>query len=487
MKQLIHEYEPLGSARELFMSREPEVLLSGAAGTGKSRGCLEKIHTMCMLEQNAGMRVLILRKTAVSLTSTTLVTFKEHVAKEALQSGEVKFFGGSPQEAPGYKYSNGSTITIGGMDKATRIMSSEYDLIYVAEAIELTEDDWEAASTRLRNGKVSFQQIIADTNPSSPHHWLKQRCDSGRTKIIYCRHEDNPVLYDAVSGTWTDAGKAYIDRLDNLSGVRHERLRLGKWAAADGLIYDTFDPAIHLRPSMVMPPPAWSRYWAIDFGYNNPTVVQFWCETPDGQLILYRELYMTQRTVEDHCVTIDKMRHTKAGLDPLPTAVITDHDAEGRVVMERKLGVTTTAAHKSVLEGIDTVKQRLRVKGDGKPGLTICRDALYERDQSLADARKTLCTEQEMLEYVWGSGTTKEAPLKQNDHGMDAMRYMVAFKDLIGRPNIRVVGEQRVKPPQEMRADREAQLQRDKDRDKRREERNKVRRARMFNDESMWK
>jgi phage terminase large subunit len=31
----------------------------------------------------------------------------------------------------------------------------------------------------------------------------------------------------------------------------------------------------------------------------------------------------------------------------------------------------------------------------------------------------------------------KEEPVKQDDHGMDALRYMVAQRDLGGRPNVR--------------------------------------------------
>jgi hypothetical protein len=40
-----HRYRPAGSARELFHCRESEVLLSGAAGTGKSRACLERLRS----------------------------------------------------------------------------------------------------------------------------------------------------------------------------------------------------------------------------------------------------------------------------------------------------------------------------------------------------------------------------------------------------------------------------------------------------------
>ena len=82
-----HRYAPAGSALEVFGYRGPEVLLSGPAGTGKSRACLEKMHFMAL--HNPGMRGLICRKTAVSLGSTALVTFREHVAAEALASGEL--------------------------------------------------------------------------------------------------------------------------------------------------------------------------------------------------------------------------------------------------------------------------------------------------------------------------------------------------------------------------------------------------------------
>jgi len=44
--------------------------------------------------------------------------------------------------AQSYTYPNGSTIVLGGLDKESRIMSTQYDVIYVQEAIELTEAEW---------------------------------------------------------------------------------------------------------------------------------------------------------------------------------------------------------------------------------------------------------------------------------------------------------------------------------------------------------
>lgn len=441
-ERLVHRYQPVGSALELFRSKEPEVLLSGSAGTGKSRACLEKLHAMCL--RYPGMRGLLLRKTAVSLTSTALVTYREIVAKEAIASGEVDFYGGSRQEAASYRYANGSTITLGGLDRATRIMSSEYDVCYVQEATELTQDDWEAVTTRLRNGRTPFMQLMADCNPGPPTHWLKHRCDAGQCKMIACRHEDNPRFYR--DGVWTPEGKTYLDRLDALSGVRKERLRYGRWAAAEGLIYDTFDPAVHLYKPLGNPPKEWRRFLSIDFGFNNPFVCQWWAMDPDGRLYMYREIYMTGRIVEDHARQILALIKRGDGhrKDEDPEAIICDHDAEDRATLERHLGRSTVPAKKDVKPGIEAVQARLRIRKDGRPGIYICRDALAERDPSLYEARKPWCTEQEVTEYIWDpasppamAGTARETPLKRNDHGMDGTRYMVAHEDLRARARFR--------------------------------------------------
>jgi phage terminase large subunit len=396
------------------------------------------------------MRALMVRKTAVSLASTGLVTFKDKVAAKAIASGELKFYGGSRTEAAGYKYGNGSSITIGGLDKATRIMSSEYDAIFVQEATELVEDDWESLTTRLRNGVVSFQQLMADCNPGPPQHWLNQRCTRGQTIQVNCRHEDNPRLYDAGTGEWTTEGAAYLALLEGLTGVRYLRLRKGLWAAAEGLVYETFDPAVHMHKPIAMPPADWARYLIIDFGYRNPFCAQWWAVDRDGRCYMYREIYRTGRLVEDHARQILEVVKRGDGhrsdVWP-PRDVICDHDAEDRATLERHLGVSTSPANKNVSEGIQAFQSRLKVRGDGTPGLYICRDALVERDPVLEAAHKPLCTADEILEYIWdpatrpgsSSGdTAKEAPLKANDHGMDCGRYFIAEIDLAGRPRMRV-------------------------------------------------
>ncbi|MFF4385604.1 phage terminase large subunit [Streptomyces sp. NPDC001552] len=436
---LVHRYSPRGTARQLLECRAPEVVACGAAGTGKTRAALEKVHLAALL--NPGMRGLIVRKTLTSLGSTTLVTWRTHVAPEALSNGTAAFYGGSPQEAAAYRYANGSTVVVGGMDRPSRIMSSEYDIVLADEATELTENDWESLTTRLRHGRMTFQQAIGCTNPDRPTHWLKVRADRGGLVMLNSRHEENPV-YFGPDGTPTESGRAYMARLDALTGPRYLRLRKGIWTVAEGVIYEGYDPAIHLIDQFEIPAD-WPRYWAVDFGFTNPFVCQFWAADPDGRLYLYREIYRTRRTVDEHAadilaaVTDDEGEWT----EPYPTMVVADHDAEGRTVLERELGIVTIPAWKQVTTGIQTMQARLKVAGDGRPRMYLLRDAVVHRDEALDEAKKPCCTADEITGYVWAnaadSAAPKEVPLKVDDHGMDAGRYLVAQLDLIGHAVVR--------------------------------------------------
>jgi phage terminase large subunit len=450
-----------GAARAVMACRDPEVLLAGPAGTGKSFAVLYKIHLMCL--KNPGMRALIARKTHKSLTSTGLVTFREQVAVEAISAGLLKWYGGSAERPAQYTYVNGSVIVVGGMDQPDKIMSSEYDVIFIQEATDCTLDDWEKANSRLRNGRVSFQQLIADCNPQAPSHWLKRRCDAGHTTMLYSHHEDNPRLFDE-AGQLTEYGRAYIARLDALTGARLQRLRYGKWHSSEGMIYE-WNPEVHLvrredfattvRPDRL--PLKWRRIWTIDFGYTNPFVWQQWAIDGDGRMYLEHEIYRTKRLVEDHAKEIlDVVSFRKAaggGMNngrvwnyPEPEAVICDHDAEDRATLERHLGFSTVPATKTVSDGIQAFQKRLEIAGDGRPRMLICRDALTERDRELDEASKPLWFGDEIEGYVWKNPTSArptlvpDEPRKEDDHSMDAGRYAVAYLDLQPMPGIRWLG-----------------------------------------------
>lgn len=442
-----------GAARAVLECRDPEVLIAGPAGTGKSFACLWKIHLMCL--QNPGMKALLVRKTHVSLTATGLATFKDHVIDEALSAGILHWFGGSGSVPPGYKYSNGSTVSVGGMDNPTKIMSSEYDVIYVQEATEFTPDDWEKCTTRLRNGRVSFAQLLADCNPEGPDHWLKKRCDAGQTTMLYALHTDNPRLFDDAMQP-TEKGAAYLALLSKLSGVRRHRLYGGIWAAAEGVIYEGWNPAVHISERKVLPKD-WTRLWSIDFGYTNPFVWQMWAIDPDGRLILEKEIYRSQRIVADHAQQIlsvvthghKQVRGVDGKIDPnlstwiypRPLRIICDHDAEDRATLERELDMGTVPATKTVSDGIQAGMARMEVQADGWPRMMVCRTALVDRDEALADRGLPLGFIGEVPGYVWETAAdgkpSKDRPLKLNDHSADAYRYIVADQDLRSRSGVR--------------------------------------------------
>jgi phage terminase large subunit len=416
-----------GAAADLWRYKGQEVILAGPYETGKTLASLNKVNAMCC--KYPGLRVLMVRKTYRSLVESACVTFENKVLAYPPQDDRCPVRRQGGQHPQAYVYPNGSRIVLGGMDRPAKLLSSEWDVIYVNQAEELSLADWGALTGRAtgRAGNMPYAQVMGDANPGPPTHWIQHR---PTLKVLESRHEDNPTLFDARAGEWTDQGKTTLAILDALPGVMRLRGRYGKWVAAEGQVYDGFDRALHLVDHFD-PPASWPRYWVVDFGYTNPFSWQQWVEDGDGRLYLHREIYRTRRLVEDHARDI--LAATKG--EPLPAAIICDHDAEDRATLERYLGMRTVAAYKSVSAGIQAVATRLIVAGDKRPRLFFMRDALIERDEDLASAHKPCCALDEIDVYVWPKAAdgkpNKEAPVKENDHGMDAARYMVAHADRI--------------------------------------------------------
>ncbi len=423
-------YAPQGASLDLMYCKADEVLIEGPAGTGKSRGALEKLH-ICA-EKYRGMRGLIVRKTRASMTDSTLVTYEN----EVLPAGSPITSGPQREQRHSYKYPNGSEIVIAGMDKPSKVMSTQYDFILVDEATELLEDDWESLTTRNRNGVMPYQQCVAAVNPGPPSHWLNQRANRGAMARFLSRHEHNLRMFRR--GQWTPYGSAYMKKLDALTGVRKKRLRFGIWAAAEGMVFDDYDPALHLIDAFPIPD-SWRRFRAIDFGYRNAFVCQWWALDEDGRMFRYREIYRTGTLVSDHAEEIKRLSG-----DERYEATIADHDAEDRATLHAA-GIHTLPAFKGISRGIQALQARLRPAGDGRPRLFLLRDALTSRDTALAEAHKPCATEEEIEGYVWATGpggkTNKEEPVKLDDHGVDTTRYAAAYADGLG-PFLRELDEE---------------------------------------------
>ncbi|MCK9579349.1 MAG: hypothetical protein M0Q92_02725 [Methanoregula sp.] len=468
-------FQPYGGGLALWKYKGPEVIISGPAETGKTRTALEKLDTL--LWKYPGSQAIIVRKTYKSLKTSVLLTYERKVLgawnkdgtttirddagrviktlKGAFDQSKTPVVKLGGEHVEGYVYPNGSRIFLGGMDVPQKVLSSEWDFVYVNQAEELDLNDWEIISTRTtgRAGNSPYAQMIADCNPDRPTHWILSR---PTLKVIESRHEDNPTLFNQVTGAITEQGKRTLAVLDALTGVRKLRLRHGKWVAAEGVVYEDWDRSIHLIDPFPIPD-TWIRIRAIDFGYTNPFVCQWLAIDGDGRIYLYREIYMSRLLVEDAAAQINTLScagpskvavtcpvcgtPNKPGVDHCENcgqpwmediyATIADHDAEDRATLERH-GIPTVAAMKAVSPGIQAVQSRLRKAGDGKPRLFVFRGALVDVDPTLREAHKPVCTEEEWDSYIWRpttSGPNKEEPLKKDDHGMDTLRYAVAFVD----------------------------------------------------------
>lgn len=432
-----------GASLELFRSKEEECVIAGAAGTGKTVGICHYLHGVALKYPKA--QIFMARKTLTALTTGAIKTYERQVLDSA---DGVSYFGGSSREPACYRYPNGSRIVIGGLDKASKALSSEYDIIYVNECTEIELADWEILSTRLRNGIVPYQRLLGDCNPDAPSHWIKVRAAEGKLRLLTSVHEDNPGYYDVRTGQWTEKGAAYIKRLESLTGVRYKRYRLGQWVAAEGAIYEEFNRAIHVlkRPAdWAVKTKAWRRIWTVDFGFRDPFVWQCWAIDHDGRMWLEYEIFRTETLVEDHAREIlrvtgyqwhnGRMQAVRPDATPLPQAIICDHDAEDRATLERHLHAPTVAAYKAISPGIQLVQSLLKPAANGTVGIVLLDDALQGVDEALMESKAPLWTGDEFESYVWDpniwnpkTGVLRgEKPLDKHNHGMDAMRYGAAW------------------------------------------------------------
>lgn len=282
------------------------------------------------------------------------------------------------------------------------------------------------AMTRLsKTGARAFWTM----NPDSPYHPLFVDYLTN-TKLLEPRKGRPPILKrwrfrleDNLS-----LEEEYIDSLKAMfHGLFYKRYIEGEWVAAEGAVYDIFDPGTHViswddfeaRFGVRQIPPSWTRIRAIDFGYKNPFVCQWWAISPDGEWFRYREIYHSKRLVEDHAKQIitlsqeERVLHTYA-----------DHDAEDRATLQR-YGVPTQPAIKDIRAGIQTVLGLLQPDDGGRPRMYLLKGVLVERDPVLKTANLPTCTEEEFPGYVWPEpkAGVKEEPVDLNNHGMDTARY----------------------------------------------------------------
>lgn len=394
------------------------ILFDGGSRSGKTILAMEYLVMRAL--RFPGSRQLIARKHRTHAKQSIWNNSLKKYLSDFIPS---EFYALSESELS-VKFRNSSSIVIGGLDEAERvekILGNEYLTVFLNEATQLSWNTVLMIITRLsqtshaENGAKGVPKLILDCNPRNPRHWLyiagvrkldpdsmKSLSDSDRWARLSWSAYDNKI----------NLPEEYLHALETLPESMRERMLNGIWKNNDGAVFNEFDETVHVvKPFNI--PSEWKRVRSIDFGYTNPFVCLWGALDHDGRLYIYKEHYKSHMRTTEHARIIqeeskgEKYSHTAA-----------DHDAGERAELEAN-GIYTEKALKDVREGIQMVKNRLVCRGDGKPGIFFFCNLVN--------------TISELYEYIWApasSGSSaKEEPLKENDHAMDALRYMIMSVD----------------------------------------------------------
>lgn len=267
----------------MWACKEHEVIIWGPAETGKTFACLHKIDSQAWRYPN--FRGALVRKTYKSAVTSICVSMSKKVIGP---SSPVRVIGGTHPEV--FKYPNGSEIWVLGMDIPDKVLSSEWDTVYVNQAEELSLNDWETVGTRCsgRAGNSSYPQLLGDANPAAPSHWILSRARTGKLLLFESVPRDNPNLWDTMRSCWTFQGDRRNKILAGLTGARGMRLRDGIWAVPEGAIYECFDEIKH-KVVAFEPENSWPRVVGID-PYGAYVGALWGAYDPlNGRLNIYRE------------------------------------------------------------------------------------------------------------------------------------------------------------------------------------------------------
>ena len=238
-------------------------------------------------------------------------------------------------------------------------------------------------------------------NPENPQHWFYtewiQKSDEKNALYLHFTMKDNPSLSTNV-----------IKRYENLySGAFYERFVLGKWVAADGLIYPD---AASGKYTFSPPDSEVLRYYvSCDYGTVNPTSMGLWGLHADGIWYREKEYYFSSRR-EGFQKTDEEYYNDLCALcgEVKVSGVIVDPSAASFIECIRRHGkYRVIKAKNDVLDGIRRVSDAL--KGSFIRITPSCKDTMKEFSL-----------------YRWDSSHGKDSPVKENDHAMDDIRYFVS-------------------------------------------------------------
>ena len=378
--------------RRLMFDETRFLVLVGGAGAGKSYFAAQKCIYRCLTEP--GVRGLMIRKVArtgkQSCSDQIVAVLNDMgLTKESRQIKSTGFI----------QFHNGSLLLLAGMDDPEKIKSiTDIEFIWCEEASELTVEDIEQLSLRLRAPK-NYNQIIFTLNPvGGANSSIRRRFVEYRdpqSKVFISTIDNNPFIDPQY--------RAKLDQLAENNPTLHAIYRKGEWAVAgDDLIFTNW------RIVSDKDYPKQSRfdniYFGLDFGFNAPTALV------RVGIIDDRDYYVEELMYETMVTNADLIAKLKFLVRDDKYEIIADSANPDRINEITNSGFWCTGQEKgvnSIIQGIDILKSGRIFVRDGSTNLI-----------------------KELQEYRWKrgkDGVLLDEPVRFMDHAIDAMRG-VAFR-----------------------------------------------------------
>lgn len=259
-------------------------------------------------------------------------------------------------------------------------------------------------------------KIWFNCNPEGPYHWFKlEWIDKLVEKNAFRLHfllDDNPSLSEKTKATYR---RRY-------TGVFYQRFILGLWVLAEGIIYSMFTPkmVIDKVPDNIKIIKKWI---GVDYGQSNATTFILVGLGSDRKLYILDEYYHSGR---DSQVQKSPKAYAKDFKKWLLKNGITDEMGKRHPVKYEDIFIDPSAKGfilQLYEEGIEGIKQADNsvLRGITLTSSIIGNDTL----RVLSKCRNVIA---EFGAYRWdpkAQAKGEDKPIKEFDHTMDALRYII--------------------------------------------------------------
>lgn len=258
----------------LYEDEHRYLVLKGGGGSGKSIFAGRKILERATSEP--GHRFLVCRKVAKTLRESCFAQLRGQISEHYPDAGAQVSKGDLRITFP-----NGSEILFAGLDDVEKLKSI-YDItgIWIEEASELLESDFNQLDIRLRTQTPYYLQIILTFNPVSITHWLKKRFfdrADPRASVHETTYRDNRFL--------TQEAVQTLEAFRDTDEYYYTVYCLGQWGVTGKTVFDAKAVTRRLMDN-VQP----VRVGQFVFDYDGLSLKNIrWMDDPNGFIRVYRE------------------------------------------------------------------------------------------------------------------------------------------------------------------------------------------------------